>query len=670
MITEVDIAYARIMLLGPAGVGKTSLVRGLKKLPFIRKSTSTQVADVRPISYSWATGDWKDVNEQDELDEVANLLATVHHDLQSVEQLIISNISRVESVRVLYEGNSSVSSSEVEEGLVKEVETTKVESYLKEAIRRAKQLTPCSGVRDLKPSPFFHVWDCGGQPVFLEVLPAFLTPRTMFLLLFDASKNFNETWKSIQYEEGTGIPGEESNMTIIELLDRWMATIHSHLSERTKKGGLVDYPRILGIGTHGDLLNEEENRKVIEQFEKHCENKAFTELLDHEVFIVDNSSAQTDPGFSKLHEIIQRFATENLVVKTPVSWVLFRKVLQMFSNESRNVISFNEAKAIGIACKIEAEDIHKVLMFYHDLGVILFYPHIKSFEHRIILNPKWFVESLGKIITLPGREIQKTSKIMWKTLRKKGILIQPLYVAVWKGCKDIDPEGMMELLTHFRLAARVQAEVYYDLNTPQYFVPAVLPVFSGDLSTPTTAGSLRATPLHITFSTKFVTPGYFTRLVTTIASFEVCKLYFEEGIYRNRVVFEFTPDDKQYNFVTLTELSYAIQVDKTCESLENQKSPFSKSCQDLLVLLKRSCEEVDECFYQGYPSNNTQSIKGYRDKFRFQCISDKCKTAENIHYLDKTRESQTCCQLRKQFRDLEEEESYWFPQVLQSAKVL
>ena len=488
MTTEVDIAYARIMLLGPAGVGKTSLIRGLKKLPFIRKSTSTQVADVRPVSYSWSTGDWKDVSEQDELDEVANLLATVYHDLQSVEQLIISSISRVESVRVLYEGNSSVSSSEVEEGLVKEVETTKVESYLKEAIRRAKQLTPCGSVQDLKPSPFFHVWDCGGQPVFLEVLPAFLTPRTMFLLLFDASKDFKETWKSIQYEEGTEIPVEESNMTIIELLDRWMATIHSHLSEKTKKGGLVNYPRILGIGTHGDLINEEEKWKIIHEFETHCENKAFSELLDHEVFIVDNSSAQTDPGFSKLHEIIQRFATETLVVKTPVSWVLFRKVLQMFSNESRNVISFNEAKAIGIACKIEAEDIHKVLMFYHDLGVILFYPHIKSFEHRVILNPKWFVESLGKVIILPGREIKKTSKKMWKTLREKGILIQPLYVAVWKECKDIDPEGMMELLTHFRLAAKVQAEVYYDLDTPLYFVPAVLPLFSGDLSTPTTAG--------------------------------------------------------------------------------------------------------------------------------------------------------------------------------------
>ena len=311
MTTEVDIAYARIMLLGPAGVGKTSLVRGLKKLPFIRKSTSTQVADVRPVSYSWSTGNWKDVNEQDELDEVANLLATVHHDLQSVEQLIISSIRRVESVRVLYEGNSSVSSSEVEEGQVKEVETTKVESYLKEAIRRAKQLSP-HGIQLKTLSPFYHVWDCGGQPVFLEVLPAFLTPRTMFLLLFDASTKFKETWKSIQYEEGKEIPGEESNMTIIELLDRWMATIHSHLSGKTKQGGLVDYPRILGIGTHGDLINEEEKRKVIEEFETHCENKAFSELLDYEAFIVDNSSAQIDPGFSKLHEIIQQFTKSGL----------------------------------------------------------------------------------------------------------------------------------------------------------------------------------------------------------------------------------------------------------------------------------------------------------------------------------------------------------------------
>ena len=281
-----------------------------------------------------------------------------------------------------------------------------------------------------------------------------------------------------------------------------------------------------------------------------------------------------------------------------------------------------------------------------------------------------FVESLSKVLTLPGREIPNTSHQMWRLLRKKGILVQPLYVALWSECTDVTPEGMMELLIHFRLAAKVETKEYYDLDALQYFVPSVLSLFSEDLSAPTTAGSLRATPLHITFSTKFVTPGYFTRLVSTIASFEVCKLYFEKGVYRNRVVFEFKPDDKHYNFVTLTELSYAIQVDKTCESPDNQMSHFKKSCQDLFVLLDRSCKEVDECFYQSFPSNDTQAKKIHRNKFTFLCISDKCRSAENPHYLDKISENKTCCQLRKQFRDLEEEESYWFQQVLQSAKVL
>jgi len=66
------------MLLGPAGVGKSTLIRGLKKEPFIQEGNSTQVVDVKPISYSWATGEWKDVSEQDELEEDAKLLAAVY----------------------------------------------------------------------------------------------------------------------------------------------------------------------------------------------------------------------------------------------------------------------------------------------------------------------------------------------------------------------------------------------------------------------------------------------------------------------------------------------------------------------------------------------------------------------------------------------------------------
>ena len=654
---EVDVAYARIMLLGPAGVGKSSLVRGLKKQPFIQEGNSTQVADVRPISYNWATGDWKDVCEQDELDEFAKLLATVYH-----------NRHDVKSVTTLYEGNTS-SHFPASTEQVNRVKTSKVDSYLKNAITRANQLTP-DDIQKLKPNPFLHVWDCGGQPIFLEVLPAFLTPRTEFLLLFDASKDFKERWKSVQYQHGREIPGEEVNMTISELLDKWMASIHSHLSSKTEKGDLLDYPRILGIGTHGDGLNEGEKQSVIDQFNTLCRGKAFSELMDN-ILVIDNTTAGMgnngeDPGFERVRESILKFA-KKLVVKTPVSWVLFRKIIQMFAKESKNVITFSEAKAIGVACYIQAEDIHKVLMFYHDLGVILYYSHIRNLQDKVILSPRWFVESLGKVLTLQGRENYQTRE-MWRILRENGILIQPLYVAVWRECDDIDPEGMMAILVSFHLAALVKTEVYYDPNAPQYFVPSVLPLFTGDLSSPVSA-IVRATPLHITFSTRFVPPGYFTRFVTTMASFKACQLHFRYGIHRNLVSFKFG-DGRKYDDIIFIELPHAIQVDISRSVPDSHEyTSFNKTCQDLLVVLDESCKEVDGCFHQSSPSNSIHR------KFQFLCKSDECGPAADVHYLIDTEEGLTqfdhcCCEENYAFRNFTKEEAYWFPVGQQDVKVM
>ena len=85
--------------------------------------------------------------------------------------------------------------------------------------------------------PFLHIWDCGGQPVFLEILPAFLTPRTMFLLLFDASKDFSKRWQSRQNApDGEVLFREVVNESTSNLMAKWMSTIHSHLVKHSKEG--------------------------------------------------------------------------------------------------------------------------------------------------------------------------------------------------------------------------------------------------------------------------------------------------------------------------------------------------------------------------------------------------------------------------------------------------
>ena len=53
---EMDVAYGRVVLLGTAGVGKTSLKRSLMKLPWKPDTTSTIVSEVscvRPFGHQW-----------------------------------------------------------------------------------------------------------------------------------------------------------------------------------------------------------------------------------------------------------------------------------------------------------------------------------------------------------------------------------------------------------------------------------------------------------------------------------------------------------------------------------------------------------------------------------------------------------------------------------------
>ena len=55
---EMDVAYARIMFLGAAGVGKTSLKRSLMKQrwdPLIDSTVLSDVDSYRPIGREWQT---------------------------------------------------------------------------------------------------------------------------------------------------------------------------------------------------------------------------------------------------------------------------------------------------------------------------------------------------------------------------------------------------------------------------------------------------------------------------------------------------------------------------------------------------------------------------------------------------------------------------------------
>ena len=678
---EVDVAYARIMLLGTGGVGKTSFKRSLMKLPWQPHTTSTIISDVeaiRPFGYEWQTSapdeneKWRKVTREDEMNELAQLLAAVHGNVPRFHSLP-SNMRAV----ALFSAPDLPPTPTIHQQAKVEavVEQKTVNDVLTEAIERANDMST-SDIMNLKPQPFLHIWDCGGQPVFLEILPAFLTSRTMFLLLFDASKDLREKWYTTQHFQGHQMTGEISSMSTLNLLLNWMSIIHAHLGQHEDMGGICDYPRMICLGTHGDKLTPAKKVEIKEQLKSAYKFKAFAELIV-DTFIVDNTTSGSveneDPSISLVRKAIREFTFKKLIVQTPVSWVLFRKIIQVLK---ANVVTLEEAQAIGKTCKIPPEEVPKVLMFYHELGVLLFYPHIKGLQSKVIISPKWFVETMGKVFTLKGREELKSS-LMWTLLREKGLLIRRYYMAVWKNDSDLEPDAIMELLVHFRLAAAVVTDQYHFPRAKQFFLPAALPSFSGEVNKVESGFRYRPAFLHITFSTKFVPPGFFTRFVTAMAQSHCCNLYFDDGIYRNRVTFKF--GDPAINQVILTDLNYAIQIDILRYVPSSPAAlPFNKACHKLLNVLEDCGNKVDEVLSMHTCYSSTPRLGSLKEdftisrNFRYVCFSDNCRFQE-LHYLivveEQTIDLLLCCEKTKSYRKPTPEECFWFKEEIKAETV-
>ena len=619
------------MFLGAARAGKSSLKQSLMKKTFDSNKHSTivsEVSTVRPL-YEWQTtgqGDdaWKEVTNDDELDELAQLLTAAVNNS--------SSSTHIESASSLYSvDHPMIDVASVSEKQIQHIEKTKVDLIFSEAIERTFKKLGNVDMDDKRPQTFLHIWDCGGQPVFLEILPAFLTSRTMFLLMFDASKPFDQKWHSVINTEGEERFEEEVNNTTLELLLSWMANVYSHFMAYNN-GAYPEYPRMYCIGTHGDKLNEQKKTKVKEELESHYQDKVFA-LLIEDTLIIDNTTSgleNEDPNFSELRKAIYDFTSESLIVETPVSWVLFRKVIQRYD---KNVIDLEEAHSIGKACKIPFDDVPKVLLFYHDLGVLLFYPHIQELKDKVIISPKWFVDILGRIFTLRERDTSTRTQKVRDLLYNKGILVQPYYHErlVWKGSEGLNPNSIMELLLHFHLAAEVRTEEW-DQTVKQYFVPAVLKSFHGDPEKFLPHCRKHAVPLHIVFpTTKLTPPGFFTRLATAMASQSLCKLVFKYGIYRNCVTF--LCGVSKIDHVTLIDLHYAIQVNVSrCLPDSHSHQSFNDICQELLTVLKNCVTDVKETLTHGRNFGTktfTFPISHY--EFKFAC--GHCHQSRYVWYM-------------------------------------
>ena len=251
------ISYARVMFLGEGESGKSSVLDGLMKKKFKENKNSTMLAETRDISYQFIeaeNGQWTEMDEKATVTELAKKVVVK-------DELIGSNSDGREwpQAEKEFEEKTTIDKSETVPAFAKKAANAH-KQCCKMVSSKAQQLEEHMSSNK---SDVLHVWDCGGQPVFLDILSAFITARTMFLLLFDASKNLlhNEVRETGIRVGGSLIPGRKLTISRIQLMIQWMQLIYASLVLKTQKQQNYPYPRILMIGSRGDKYDASKQKK-------------------------------------------------------------------------------------------------------------------------------------------------------------------------------------------------------------------------------------------------------------------------------------------------------------------------------------------------------------------------------------------------------------------------
>ena len=600
-------AYVRLMFLGPGGSGKSSLLAGLMNTPLPNEAESTVLVDTQSVSYKWISATeftWKLHSDKDETRNLAAKARILANELgMESENIGVNTVALAEQIFSLPENRVSSLQSDMQtadSNFSRNISEVK-QIYYKELVEQAKQ--GVEGATEI----VMHIWDCGGQPIFLDIISAFLTSRTMFLLLLDGSIDLNSMYQEKWHHKGEIILGREQNTTHIQLMKQWLQLIHSSLvakgisyrqseqslTNQITTSGIPKCPRAMIIGTRGDVISSAKYTAVKKDLNEACSEAAFGDIVDDKL-IVDNTNAGKgndgeDPGYKQIRENIHKFA-ESLKIPTPLAWIAFRQVLQKCALK-HPIISYADACIIAKECGIEKSVVSSVLHFYHQLGALLHYTDIPLLTHTIIVKPQWLIDQL-QVLLMPEWYRQRPHNLerLWKIFEETGVLAEKLYHELWQNCGlGGGGQAFMNLLDHFDLAKEISHNPDEIHDGKKYFMPCILRVQPKGMCKESIQYTRQAATLHICFKMGYVPPGFYVRFIARMTNHKKCTLLPKKEVYRDSIRFKYREIDQ----ITISETLRTIEVNFVRKAMRKRYNVrFVGSCSFLYKELIDMCNEV------------------------------------------------------------------------------
>ena len=463
-------------LVGLPGVGKTHLKLLLleKPPPLLRSSTicaeSPVRIEIRTVSgmrVKTVEGKWKEVDDKEMLDVVANMIVSEEDELtttegaQSGEKLSHKKPKRSVLNRIFkwikksgqtLAGKGSASSDTaplISDGCrkaMKKIMDGLVQRITK--LRDEKDIAKKSPRRHVITTKWIYFTDSGGQPQYHELLPLFVCHISTALYVLRLPDKLDEVQLVEYYDEGKRVgPSHLSQLTAKDTIKCLVNTIQSYSSHDQP-------PKILIVGTHVDKLEESSEQPSSSQDatagRQSCnvseiikeKDRSLLELLEPEfsdqlVFYSSDMKRllfplnTLNPGkHEKTTAQSIRQSIENSgarEVKIPIWWYIMEMLLQELAKElGRGVLSRAECLQMAHLLDIREDSFDAALEYFNELNVIKYSP--KVLPNVVFIDSQIPLDKISELVRhsfwlrQPAGEEPSPVEGEWKHFRDQGVV--------------------------------------------------------------------------------------------------------------------------------------------------------------------------------------------------------------------------------------------------------
>ena len=571
------VSYTTVLFSGSSGVGKTTLLKKLNKEDLNRRHHSTGVAKSKHTICIKTTTviktteglQWENLDYNSIISHLNKHLHNLRFPPSTTSSLPEENTSSPqESLSSdLNEAtfNPQILSLSSTSALENVTDTTTSESVITKSTAKVDLAAVDIAKANLSNTQLLgEVWDIinfldtGGQPEFVNILPAVSSSIALTIIVFNLSKSL-DSLVHVQHNVN-GDPLFEPydlDCTNLEFIKRLMVSsenfnknISSSLESVQRKCGGND-SKICYVGTHALDVSEEKIKEIDEQLSSIASelklhqrsfwsspNPKLKRLFPVDMFPPDKEQETFEQVIKVVRDNIQNQVQERDYYEVPITWFIFLLNLQkLCSMKKISYISYQEAVDVWVDENVsqnkpvikpdqrlledqnknvnrENTDVHNILLFFHFMGMLFYYHQVKGMCNFVFINRQWLFEKLTELVEIKFTKCFNRKDISAEVIEKftmEGRLNINIINNLKVNLQGIKPLYFIHLLDHLNIVAPI------DLELEEYFMPCVLPSFTEKLcNLDKMYGTIQHVPLLVGFRNGPMPHGFFCQLIVEL----------------------------------------------------------------------------------------------------------------------------------------------------------